>query len=79
MTFTVFCWIDDIHLVIEDFGFTSLGLWDESLIQDVEDILADLFEFGPERSARSPLLPPTMLTRYDSCLPLARVDADSTD
>jgi hypothetical protein len=38
-------WLN-IHLVVEDLGLARLGLWDERLIQDIEDILADFLEFG---------------------------------
>jgi hypothetical protein len=33
-----------LHLVVEDLGLAGLGLRDEALVQDVEDILADLLE-----------------------------------
>lgn len=36
----------DIHLVVENLGFASLGLGDQALVEDIEDILADLLEFG---------------------------------
>lgn len=36
----------NLHLVVEDLGLSSLGLGDESLVEDVEDILADLLQFG---------------------------------
>jgi hypothetical protein len=36
----------NIHLVVEDLGLARLGLWDERLIQNIKDILADFFEFG---------------------------------
>lgn len=32
------------HLVVEDLGLASLGLGDKSLVQDVQDILADLLQ-----------------------------------
>ncbi len=32
--------------MIEDLGLARLGLGDERLVQDVEDILADFLEFG---------------------------------
>jgi hypothetical protein len=32
--------------VVEDFGLSRLSLWDQGLIQDIEDILADLLELG---------------------------------
>ena len=35
-----------LHLVVEDLGLARLGLGDESLVKDIEDILADLLEFG---------------------------------
>lgn len=35
-----------IHLVIEHLGLARLGFGNEGVVQDVEDILADLFEFG---------------------------------
>jgi hypothetical protein len=34
------------HLVVEDLRLASLGLGDQGLIQDVEDVLADLLELG---------------------------------
>ena len=36
----------NVHLVIEDLGLAGLGLWDEGLIEDIEDILADLLKLG---------------------------------
>lgn len=35
---------EHIHLVIEDFGLASLRVGDQALIEDVENILADLLE-----------------------------------
>jgi len=35
-----------IHFVVEDLGFSRLGLGDEGLIEDIEDILADSLEFA---------------------------------
>jgi hypothetical protein len=32
--------------VVEDLGLARLGLWDQGLVQDIEDILADLLKFG---------------------------------
>lgn len=37
---------NDSHLVVEDLGLAGLGLWDEGLVENIEDILADLLEFG---------------------------------
>ena len=34
------------HLVVEDLGLARLGLGDKGVIEDVEDILADLLELG---------------------------------
>lgn len=34
----------NIHLVVEDLGLSGLGLGNEGLVKDVEDILADLLE-----------------------------------
>jgi hypothetical protein len=34
------------HLVIENFGLSGLGLWDQRLIQDIKNILAHFLEFG---------------------------------
>jgi hypothetical protein len=34
------------HLVVEDLGLARLGLGDKGLVEDVEDILADLLELG---------------------------------
>lgn len=34
------------HLVVEDLGLSRFGLWDESIVKDVENILADFLEFG---------------------------------
>ena len=36
----------DIHLVIEDFGFSRLSLGDQRLVQNIENILADFLKFG---------------------------------
>ena len=33
-----------LHLVVEDLGLSGLGLGNEGLVKDVEDILADLLE-----------------------------------
>jgi hypothetical protein len=32
--------------VVEDLGLARLGLWDQGLIQDIKDILANFLEFG---------------------------------
>jgi hypothetical protein len=32
--------------VVKHFGFARLSLWDQRLIQDIKDILADLLELG---------------------------------
>ena len=34
------------HLVVEDLGLAGLGLGDQGLVKDIEDILADLLELG---------------------------------
>jgi hypothetical protein len=34
------------HLVVEDLGLARLGLGDKGVIEDIEDILADLLELG---------------------------------
>jgi hypothetical protein len=34
------------HLVVEDLGLAGLGLGDERVVEDVEDILADLLKLG---------------------------------
>jgi hypothetical protein len=34
------------HLVVEDLGLARLGLGDEGVVEDVQDILADLLELG---------------------------------
>ena len=36
----------DAHLVVEDLGLARLGLRDEGVVEDVEDILADLLKLG---------------------------------
>ena len=36
----------DAHLVVENLGLARLGLGDEGLVEDVQDILADLLELG---------------------------------
>jgi hypothetical protein len=36
----------DVHLVVEDLGLAGLGLRDQGVVQDIEDILADLLELG---------------------------------
>lgn len=35
-----------IHLVVEDLGFSRFGLWNEGIIKDIKDILADFLEFA---------------------------------
>jgi hypothetical protein len=35
-----------VHLVIEDFGLSRLGLWNKGLVEDVKHILTDLLELG---------------------------------
>ena len=35
-----------LHLVVEDLGLSRLGLGDQRLVQNIEDILADLLELG---------------------------------
>lgn len=35
-----------IHLVIEHLGLSGFGLWDERIVEDIEDVLADFLEFG---------------------------------
>jgi hypothetical protein len=37
--------VASIHLVVEDLGLAGLGLGDEGLVENIEDILADLLEF----------------------------------
>ncbi len=37
-------WRADLHLVVEDLGFTGLGLGNQGFVEDIEDILADLLE-----------------------------------
>lgn len=32
--------------MVENLGFTRLGRWDEVLVQDIQDIIADLGKFG---------------------------------
>jgi len=34
------------HLVVEDFGLAGLGLGNQRLVEDVQDILADLLKLG---------------------------------
>jgi hypothetical protein len=36
----------DVHLVVENLGLARLGLGDEGLIEDVQDILANLLKLG---------------------------------
>ena len=36
----------DAHLVVENLGLARLGLGNEGLVEDVQDILADLLELG---------------------------------
>lgn len=38
--------VASIHFVVENLGLASLGLRDQALIENVEDILADLLKFG---------------------------------
>jgi len=33
-----------LHLVVEDLGLASLGLGDQSFVEDIEDVLADFLE-----------------------------------
>lgn len=40
------CWKQNLHLVIENLGFTRLGLRDKRFVEDIEDILADFLELG---------------------------------
>jgi hypothetical protein len=35
---------NDAHLVVEDLGLAGLGLGNEGVVENVEDILADLLE-----------------------------------
>lgn len=35
-----------IHLVIEHLGLSGFGLWDERIVEDIEDVLTDFLEFG---------------------------------
>jgi hypothetical protein len=35
-----------IHFVIENLGFARLSLGDEELVEDVQDILANILQFG---------------------------------
>jgi hypothetical protein len=37
---------DNSHLVVEHLGLASLSLGEESVIEDVKDILADLLQLG---------------------------------
>lgn len=37
---------DNLHLVIEDLALARLGLGDESLVEDIKDILTDFLELG---------------------------------
>jgi len=32
--------------VVEDLGLSRFGLWDQGLVEDIENILADLLELG---------------------------------
>ena len=32
--------------MVEDLGLSGLGLWNQGLVKDIEDILADLLELG---------------------------------
>lgn len=36
----------NVHLVVEDLALAGLGLGDEAVVEDVEDILADVLELG---------------------------------
>jgi hypothetical protein len=38
--------VANVHLMVEDLGLASLGLGNQALVKNVEDILADLLEFG---------------------------------
>ena len=35
-----------LHLVVEDLGLSGLGGWDQVLVKDIKDVLADLGELG---------------------------------
>ena len=32
--------------MVEDLGLSRFGLWDQGLVEDIENILADLLELG---------------------------------
>lgn len=36
----------NVHLVVENLRLARLGLWDEGLVQNIKDILANFLEFG---------------------------------
>jgi hypothetical protein len=36
----------DSHLVIEHLRLARFGLWDERIVEDIEDILADFLKLG---------------------------------
>lgn len=36
----------NVHLMVEDLGLARLSLWNERLVQNIKDILADFLEFG---------------------------------
>jgi hypothetical protein len=38
--------VHNSHLVVEDLGLAGLGLGNQGLVQDVQDILADLLQLG---------------------------------
>lgn len=35
-----------VHLVVENLGLSRFGLWNQGLVEDIEDILADLLQLG---------------------------------
>lgn len=37
---------ENVHLVVENLGFTRFGLGDQGVIKNIEDILADTLKFG---------------------------------
>lgn len=35
-----------LHFVVENLGLSRLGLWNQGLVEDIKNVLADLLELG---------------------------------
>ena len=45
-TYSLDLGLEDVHLVVENLGLSGLSRWDQVLVKNIEDILADLGELG---------------------------------